>query len=221
MEKEKSIWDEVPDNWKNKKTSPITKTESYDNTPSCSQYAEEIKEKQGEVQKEQEKPKKKTIKKDPEYVQKAYQDEKKKNRKDFMILGIVMSAVIAGIAIFVVLFTETSTQQIYQYIDQENYSIAYQNIQELYEKDKNVDALVYDFSIECANHSEYKRAVAALDFLSSDAENNAEFFQSLLEILFNHGKNNRAEQVLDYMHKRGGELSSLADNIYEEHKDQM
>lgn len=63
MEQEKSIWDEVPDNWKNKKTSPITKTESYDNTSSCSQYAEEIKEKQGEVQKEQEKPKKKTIKK--------------------------------------------------------------------------------------------------------------------------------------------------------------
>ena len=149
-----------------------------------------------------------------DHAKKAYQEEIKENQHDFIILGIVMSVIIIGIIIFVIVFTKTSTQHVYDLINQGNYSIAYQEIGELHDKGKNVDSLVFAFAEQCARNSEYKRAVASLEYLSGDAENNKKFFDILINILLSHGKVNRAYEVLDYMQSHGNVLSQYAIELY-------
>lgn len=149
-----------------------------------------------------------------DHAKKAYQREEKENKHDFMILGIVMSVIVIGIIIFVIVFTKTSTQHVYDLINQGNYSIAYQEIGELHDKDKNVDSLVFAFAEQCARNSEYKRAVASLEYLSSEAETNKEFFDNLIDIMLSHGKVNRAYEVLDYMQSHGDILSQYAIELY-------
>lgn len=154
-----------------------------------------------------------------DHAKKAYQREKKENKHDFMILGIVISVIVIGIVIFVIVFTKTSTQHVYDLIDQGNYSIAYQEIGELYDKDKNVDSLVYAFAEQCARNSEYKRAVASLEYLSSEAETNKEFFDTLIDIMLLHGKANRAYEVLEYMQSHGEILSQYAIELYDKYRE--
>lgn len=154
-----------------------------------------------------------------EHAKEAYQKEAKENKHDFMILGIVMSVIIVGIIIFVLVFTKTSTQHIYDLINQGNYSTAYQEISELYDKDKNVDSLVFAFAEQCARNSEYKRAVASLDYLSSEAETNKEFFDTLIDIMLSHRKTNRAYEVLEYMQTHGEILNQYAVELYEKYKE--
>lgn len=154
-----------------------------------------------------------------EHAKKAYQKEEKENKHDFMILGIVMSVIVVGIIIFVLVFTKTSTQHIYDLINQGNYGTAYQEIGELYDKDKNVDSLVFTFAEQCARNSEYKRAVASLDYLSSEAETNKEFFDTLIDIMLSHGKTNRAYEVLDYMQSHGEILNQYAVELYDKYKE--
>lgn len=154
-----------------------------------------------------------------EHAKKAYQREEKENKHDFMILGIVMSIIIIGIVIFVLVFTKTSTQHIYDLINQGNYSIAYQEIGELHDKDKNVDSLVFAFAEQCARNSEYKRAVASLEYLSSEAETNKEFFDTLIDIMLSHGKVNRTYEVFDYMQSHGEILNQYAVELYDKYKE--
>jgi serine/threonine protein kinase len=152
-------------------------------------------------------------------VNEPYQREKKENKHVFIILGIVISIIMIGIIIFVLVFTKTSTQHVYDLINQGNYSIAYQEIGELYDKNKNVDSLVFAFAEECAKNSEYKRAIVSLEYLSSEAETNKEFFDTLIEIMLSHGKVNRAYEVLDYMQSHGEILSQYAVELYNKYKE--
>lgn len=154
-----------------------------------------------------------------EHAKLAYLIEKAGNKKDFIILGIAVFTVFSLIAAFVIIFTTTSRQHIYDLVNQGNYSLAYQEISELYEKGKNVDSVVYDFAIECARNSEYKRAVASLEFLSDKAENNKKFFDSLIEILLSHGKINRALDVMDYMQSHGSKLRQHSVELYDKYRD--
>lgn len=154
-----------------------------------------------------------------DHAKKAYQREEKENKHDFMILGIVMSIIIIGIIIFVLVFTKTSIQHVYDLINQGNYSIAYQEIGELHDKDKNVDSLVFAFAEQCARNSEYKRAVASLEYLSSEAETNKEFFDNLIDTMLSHGKVNRAYEVLDYMQSHGDILNQYAAELYDKYKE--
>lgn len=156
-----------------------------------------------------------------EHAKKAYQKEERENKHDFKVLGIALSVIIAGIILFVVAFTKTSTQHVYDLINQGNYSIAYQEIKELYEKNRNVDSLVYAFAEECARNSEYKRAVASLEYLSSDAEANKGFFDTLIDIFLSHGKTNRALEVIDYMQSAGGILSQYSNELYNKYIDRL
>ena len=156
-----------------------------------------------------------------EHAKRAYQKEEKENKHDFMILGITFSVIILGIIIFVLAFTKTPTQHIYDLINQGNYSIAYQEITKLYEKGKNVDALVYTFAEDCVRNSEYKRAVASLEYLSSDAETNKEFFDALIDIMLSHGKTNRALEVIECMQSHGDVLSQYAVELRDKYSDRF
>lgn len=174
-------------------------------------------EEQKKKQKEFEKKSKGSHSDSPEWVQAAYQSEKKKNKRDYLVLAAVMAILVIGIVIFVVVFTRTSNQTIYNLIEKGNYSTAYQAVSQQHNSGKNVDALVYTFVESCIADHEYKRAVSALDFLSQDAETNPEFFEQTVDKLLTRGKPNRAMEVLDYMMAHGETLSKLAEEIYEKH----
>lgn len=147
----------------------------------------------------------------------AYRQEEQGNRRDFLILGIVLFLIAGIIAALVIASSRLSTERIYALIDQGNYSTAYHKLTELAEAGENIDQLVYVFCETSAADSEYKRAVAALEYLSPAAENNPEFFETLVETMLSHGKINRAEDVLEYMYSHGETLSRLADRLVEKY----
>lgn len=245
----KSIWDEMPEEWENrprqvshgysssaaKKGSRMTSSSSAPNKQMTASSGSKKQEKKKEYQTQRKEQKKidkaryekyekkqtESRKNSSEHVKRAYQKEKKENRHDFIILGSIFAAVIIGIVIFVVIFTKTSSQRIYDLIDQGNYNIAYQEIGKWYEQEKNVDSLVYSFAEKCAENSEYKRAVAALEYLSEDAEKNKDFFDTLLGTMLSHGKTNRAYEVLAYMYEHGTVLSTYAVELYDKYAEQF
>lgn len=243
----KSVWEEIPEEWQSSEQpeNPVVseEKEAYEEEekkeiPSAevSQISQQEvpmaqpdrKKKEKSIQKKQkkldkkkylefEKKRKEGQQNSAEHVKNAYQTEAKENKQDFTIMGIVLIVVVIAIVIFVFAFTKTSTQRVYDLIDQRNYSIAYQEIQELYEADKNVDSLVYEFALQCVDDSEYKRAVASLEFLSSDEEKDMQFFDDLLNTMISHGKKNRAEEVLQYMQSHGDMLEQYAQKLYEKY----
>lgn len=154
-----------------------------------------------------------------EQTREAYLSEKTANRRDYTILGIAGIILFAVIIAVIIISSRTSTQRIYRLIEQGNYATAYQSIKEYHDKGRNVDSLVYEFVNSCISDSEYKRAVAALDFLSSDASKHIDFFSDTIDTLISHGKANRALEVLEYMDRQGGELQEAAYEIYEEHRE--
>lgn len=147
----------------------------------------------------------------------AYRVEEKGNRRDFVILGVVLFLVACVIVALVIAASRMSTEQVYDLVEQGNYSTAYRQLSELAEKGENIDQLVYAFCDACAADSEYKRAVAALEYLSPDAENNRAFFEGLVETMLSHGKVNRAMEVLEYMRSHGDELRRLADQLAQQY----
>lgn len=246
----KSIWDDLPDEWKTETTQhDIQKSGADDAQPvyqpefpsdddsvpdEVNNASRSVNEETSELQDTFSRPentrkKKRKIDKkkykefeeryrenrynSSEKAKQAYQKEKKQNKKDFTILGVASAFIVIGIVIFIYMFTGTSNQRIYDLIDSGNYGTAYQNISERYDAGKNVDTLVYTFAESCVSNNEYKRAVASLEMLSDDAQNHGEFFSELIESLSVHEKYNRAQEVLEFMYERGGNLSTLADEL--------
>lgn len=148
-----------------------------------------------------------------EHVQKAYQKERDGNRRDFIALAVASGFVVLGIVIFVFLFTGTGQQRVYDLIEDGHYATAYQAIAESHESGKNVDSQIYAFVDSCVGHNEYKRAVAALEFLSEEAGSETDFFTRLVESLREKGKEKRAEEVLRFMDGRGGALAQEAERL--------
>lgn len=156
-----------------------------------------------------------------EKVRKAYTKEKGENKRDFIIFGAVIGVLIIGLTIFVYLFTSTSNQKIYALIESGNYATAYQSICDRYEAGNNVDDIVFDFIDSCVNNSEYKRAIAALDMLSDDAGTNEDFFDNLISSLISHDKENRAEEVFNFLYSQDENFQSLGDTLLEKYADSL
>lgn len=152
-------------------------------------------------------------------TRKAYGNEARGNRRDFVILGVVLFLAACVIAVLVMASSRLSTERVYDLIDQGNYSTAYQSLSELAQEGENIDKLVFAFCEACAEDSEYKRAVAALEYLSPAAENNTAFFEGLVDTMLSHRKVNRAWDVLEYMYSHGEVLSRLADQLVETYEE--
>lgn len=148
-----------------------------------------------------------------EFTRNAYRVERQGNRRDFVVLGAVLFLAAGILVALVIGIGRMSTERIYNLIEQGNYSTAYHSLAELAEQGENIDRLVYTFCEACVEDSEYKRAVEALNFLSSEAEENTVFFTCMIESLLSHRKVNRAMDVMEYMYSHGETLSSLADQL--------
>lgn len=142
-----------------------------------------------------------------------YDKAKRKDRHDFLILGLGLIALIGVIAIACLKVSDGSNQRVYSMIDSGSYATAYQEIKDRYEKGKNVDDSVIYFVESCVENSEYKRAVAALGLLSDQAGSREDFFLGLAKSLISHEKENRLEDVFSFMYNRGGSFAKSADQV--------
>ena len=231
----KSIWDDIPEDWKEPQSPVAEAPEEAALPPAPVQEQTGETEAAAELLPAGEAPAKPVSEKKKyqeferrnaenrrnasENSQKAYREEEKGNRRDFIILGIVLFLAAGAIAALIIASSRLSTERVYDLIEQGNYSTAYQDLTELAAEGENIDKLVYAFCEACAADSEYKRAVAALEYLSPAAENNTAFFESLVETMLSHGKVNRAGDVLAYMREHGTVLSRLADQLAEKYEE--
>lgn len=150
----------------------------------------------------------------------AYEIEHHGNKKDFVIMGIVLGVAVVAIIICSIVLMRAPEQKIYNMIDSGSYGAAYQQICDRYERGKNVDDIIYLYVETCINNSEYKRAVAALNMLSDDAGKNTKFFDETVNGFIQHGKSNRVEDVLNILNSRNNDFQKIADNLCKKYEGQ-
>lgn len=223
-----SIWDDVPDQWREPEAAAPSEpapqpvpAPAETPAPQPPLPVDPAPEEPQKPEKREEKKKFRQFQRRNEDARKnasqstreAYRVERRGNRKDFLILGLVLLLTACVIGGLLYGSSRIETERVYTLIGQGNYSTAYQKLLELAREGENVDDLVYTFSQTCASDSEYKRAVAALELLSADADENPEFFRDLVRTLISHRKTVRAQDVLEYLYAVGGTLGALADEL--------
>lgn len=225
MEDKKSIWNVVPEAWRTEEPPappapvPVPQPAPEPPAPAAPEPtpAEKRKQERADLRRYVQ-TNEHNMKNAAEHTEKAYLLEKLGNRRDLIVLAVLLFVVITAVALLLVFFSQMPSQRLHRLIEQENYSLAYHELQTLHEKGDNVDKLVYAFAEQCVHDSEYKRAVASLEFLSPEAGDPA-FFRTLVEAMLRHDKQARAMDVLDYMNQRGGDLARLAEELLEEHRE--
>ncbi len=148
-----------------------------------------------------------------------YDEEIQGNKTDLMIVGGIGAVVIIAIIFIIVNFSDVAYRKTGALINEGNYATAYRNIEDFYNRGKNVDKLVYQFSEKCMRDRKYANAVEPIQYLSEGAVKNPEFFDQLVTELVQHGRIELADKVISFMQNRGGTLQQLAlklRNQYEE-----
>ncbi len=128
---------------------------------------------------------------------------KKKNIKDFWIIGVVAIVLIALVAFGTMFLYNSGNREIYSLIESESYAVAFKEISELQGKGQNVDDLVEAYVDACMSDSEYKRVVQALPLFSEDVYNTKpEYFISLCSEIMTSGREKQAEAVFEYLYQK-------------------
>ena len=142
------------------------------------------------------KPSKKKEEKEPEPIAPEEEEMRKKNRKDFLILGIVVAVLIAIVAAGAFLLSNADNSKIKSLINSGSYSVAYKEMEELYDNGKNIDSLVRYYVDACCNDGEYNRVVQAVNLFSDEAFNDVEYFRNMLDQMLSSGKTRQADKLV-------------------------
>ena len=127
---------------------------------------------------------------------------KKKNVRDFWLIGVVAVALIAAVAAGTIFLYNSGNRAIYSLIDSESYAVAFKEISELHEKGQNVDDLLKRYVGACMSDTEYKRVVQALPLFSDEAYEDSDYFISLYSDILNSGKEKQAAAAYNYLHEK-------------------
>lgn len=138
-------------------------------------------------------------KKQIEQVVPEDQDLKKKNRRDFWIIGIVIAVLVAAIALGTVILSNAGNKKIYSLIETGSYAVAFKEISQLYEEGKNVDSLIQTYIDACCADEEYKRVVQAAELFSQEAYADVEYFRNILNEMLNDGKDRQAYALAEIL----------------------
>ena len=246
--KNAGIWDRIPDEWgkisedteisavnekensdgnRSKKTSEDsegsqsagridgTETKEYSKIP-----AEKRNERSRNRSKEQVKSKEKQ-KKQKLPVQRVGESDRRGRQKDILIFLLVAVFVLASTVVSVLLVSRQQNSEIHRMIANQQYGNAYQEIRGQFEAGETVDSLIRELVEGCLRDKEYKRAVAAIEMLSEETEENALFLAETVKTLIFAGKQNRAEEVLQQMELHGGIIGSQAEDLKEQYKNEL
>lgn len=140
---------------------------------------------------------------------------KKKNIKDFWVIGIVAIVLIAAVAIGTIFLYNSGNREIYSLIESESYAVAFKEISELQEKGQNVDDLLKKYVDACMDDSEYKRVAQALPLFSESAFEDTKYFVSICSDTMSNGREKQAEAIFDFLYKKES-LRSELDKLLEQ-----
>lgn len=127
---------------------------------------------------------------------------KKKNIKDFWLIGVVVAVLIAAVAIGTIFLYNSGNREIYSLIESESYAVAFKEISDLQEKGQNVDDLLKAYIDACMNDSEHKRVVQALPLFSETAFEDTEYFVTLCSNMMSSGREKQAESVFNFLYEK-------------------
>lgn len=127
---------------------------------------------------------------------------KKKNIKDFWLIGVVVVVLIAAVAIGTIFLYNSGNREIYSLIESESYAVAFKEISELQEKGQNVDDLLKTYIDACMSDSEHKRVVQALPLFSEAAFDDTEYFITLCSDMMSSGREKQAESVFNFLYEK-------------------
>ena len=139
---------------------------------------------------------------------------KKKNIKDFWVIGVVVVVLIALIAGGTLFLYNSGNREIYSLIESGSYAVAFSEIRELYDKDKNVDDLLKAYIDACLSDDQYKRVVQAFELFSDDAFSDTEYFIGVIDSMASSQKSHYAYDVLEILLDRANTEAILTNYGY-------
>ena len=192
------------------------------------QNVNDIKEKRKEEPEPEEKKKKKT--KEIEKERKKHEEEekktkelepeekelKKKNIKDFWLIGAVSLVLILAVVIGTVFLYNSGNRKIYSLIESESYAVAFKEISELQDSGQNVDELLKAYIDACMSDMEHKRVVQAIPLFSDEAYSDTDYFVNLFSDIMRSGKDRQTESVYNFLIQKGTLKEALDEMLKEQ-----
>ena len=134
---------------------------------------------------------------------------KRKNLKDFFIIGIVVALLAAGVVALVFALNNSNNQKIYSLIDNGSYALAFKEIEELKGKDINVDEFLETYIAKCLDDEEYRRVPQAIQLLSGETYQDTEYYKNIIVRIKSAGKDKIAESIIQYLKGKSEELDEM------------
>lgn len=134
---------------------------------------------------------------------------KRKNLKDFFIIGIVVALLAAGVVALVFALNNSNNQKIYSLIDNGSYALAFKEIEELKGKDINVDEVLETYIAKCLDDEEYRRVPQAIQLLSGETYQDTEYYKNIIVRIKSAGKDKIAESIIQYLKGKSEELDEM------------
>lgn len=134
---------------------------------------------------------------------------KRKNIKDFFIIGIVVALLISGVVSLVFVLNNSNNQKIYSLIDNGSYALAFKEIEELKGKDIDVDEVLETYIAKCLDDEEYRRIPQAIQLLSEETYQDTEYYKNIIVRIKSAGKDKIAESIIQFLKGKSEELDEI------------
>ncbi len=138
---------------------------------------------------------------------------KKKNARDFIILGLVVSFLIAGIIFGTLFLYNSGNRKIYSLIDTGSYAVAFKEIAEIYDRGENVDIIAEKYIEACIKDGEYKRVAQAMNVFSDEHRANTDYYTGIIEEVINSGRISHASAIANAIPRKNDALDVEIDKI--------
>lgn len=166
------------------------------------------------IEKKEEKPS--LEQKDKKELPPEYTALKKKNIKDYWLIGVVVIVLIGGIVAGTLLVYNSGNRQIYSLIESGSYAVAYKEISSLSAEGENVDGIVLAYIDACKADREYNRINQILPMLTDDAYKDTAYFEDLLRSCCSDASDRQVEIMVDTLSEKDC-LAEIIDKVLREY----
>lgn len=156
----------------------------------------------------QKEEKQETVKLEPEEI-----NLKKKNIKDYVLIGIVVALLIAGVVALVFTLSNSKNQKVYSLIDSGSYALAFKEIESLKSQNVEVDEFLKTYIEKCLDEEEYRRVPQAVQLFSEESYQDTDYYKSIIIRIKDAGKEKIAESVIQFLTGKNENLDEMISSL--------
>lgn len=138
---------------------------------------------------------------------------RRKNIRDYIIIGLLLSILIVGSVLLIMTFGTSDSKKVYSLIESGSYALAFKEIEEMKTSGDEVDEVLSVYIQTCLDEGEYRRVIQAIPLLSEATYSNAEYYKDIILTLKNSGKDQMAKNVIEYLTGKSSALDEMISSL--------